>query len=254
MPSVAWLHVAPVKGLAVSAREEIELEPFGVAENRRFHLVDDDGRLLNGKTLGPLVRVRSSWDAASDVLRLELPDGSVVAAEVALGEPIDTDFYGRPVRGRLVAGPWAQALSALAGRGIRVVRSEELGVGVDRGRGAITLLSRLSLAELARHAGEDELDARRFRMLIGIDGCGAHEEDEWLGREVRVGHAVVRPLGQVGRCAVTTHDPDTGLRTVDTLRALRGYRPEGTEPLPFGVFGSVVTPGRVRRGDAVEAL
>jgi uncharacterized protein YcbX len=254
MPSVAWLHVAPVKGLAVSAREEIELEPFGVAENRRFHLVDDGGRLMNGKTLGPLVRVRSSWDAAAAVLRLELPDGSVVAEEVELGEPLETDFYGRPVAGRLVVGPWGDALSSLAGREIRVVCPNEEGVGVDRGRGAVTLLSRPALDVLAREAGEDELDARRFRMLIGIDGCGAHEEDEWLGRDVRVGEAVVRPLGQVGRCAVTTHDPDTGIRTVDTLRALRGYRPEGTEPLPFGIYGSVVSPGRVRLGDAVEPL
>jgi len=53
---------------------------------------------------------------------------------------------------------------------------------------------------------------------------------------------------------VTTQDPDTGVPTVDTLRALRSYRPEGTERLPFGVFGSVVAPGRVRVGDAVELV
>jgi len=254
MPSVAWLHVAPVKGLALSARDEVELEPFGVAENRRFHLVDENGRLMNGKTLGALVGVRASWDAAADVLRLELPDGSIVEGEIELGAAVDTDFYGRPVSGRLVAGPWAEALSSLAGRGLRLVRPDDVGAGVDRGRGAMTLLSRSSLGELARHAGEGELDPRRFRMLIGIDGCRAHEEDEWLGRDVRVGDAVVRPLGQVGRCAVTTQDPDTGVPTVDTLRALRSYRPEGTERLPFGVFGSVVAPGRVRVGDAVELV
>jgi len=238
----------------VSSRDEIELAPVGVVENRRFHLVDGGGRLLNGKTLGPLVRVRSSWDAERDVLELELPDGSVVEAPVELGEPLETDFYGRPVAGRLVVGPWSEALSSLAGRAIRVVRPDEEGVGVDRGRGAVSLLSRPALDVLARHAGEDELDARRFRMLIGIDGCRANEEDEWLGREVRVGEAIVRPLGQVGRCAVTTHDPETGIRTVDTLRALRSYRPEGTEPLPFGVYGAVVSAGRVRLGDTVEPL
>jgi uncharacterized protein YcbX len=254
MPTVAWLHVAPVKGLALSARDEVELEQFGVAENRRFHVIDAGGRLMNGKVLGPLVGVRAAWDAAADVLRLELPDGTAVEGEVELGGPTETNFYGRPVRGRLVVGPWAEALSSLAGRELRLVRPDEAGAGVDRGRGAVTLLSRSSLAELARRAGEDELDARRFRMLIGIDGCDAHEEDEWLGRDVRVGDAVVRPLGHVGRCAVTTQDPDSGIPTVDTLGALRAYRPEGTEPLPFGVFGAVARPGRIRVGDAVEPL
>ncbi len=52
---------------------------------------------------------------------------------------------------------------------------------------------------------------------------------------------------------MTTQDPDTGAVTLDTLRVLRDYRGdvETEEPLPFGVWGEVVTPGRVRVGDAV---
>jgi MOSC domain-containing protein len=250
--SVAWLHVAPVKGLAVVARDEIELERYGVEENRRFHLVDETGQLMNGKTLGMLMTVRPEWEAASRRLALTLPDGTRVESEVELGESLTTSFYGRPVRGTLVRGPWAEALSELAGRPLRLVSADELGVAVDRGGAPISLLSTASLGELARHAGEPEVDPRRFRMLIGVDGCRAHEEDEWLGREVQVGEAVVRPLGNVGRCAVTTQDPDTGVPTLDTLRTLRSYRPEGTEPLPFGVWGEVVEPGRVRVGDAVQ--
>ena len=59
----------------------------------------------------------------------------------------------------------------------------------------------------------------------------------------------------VGRCAVTTHDPDTGVRDLDTLRILARYRPpDSGEPLPIGVWGGVEQPGIVRVGDAVEAL
>jgi hypothetical protein len=253
---VAWLTVAPVKALALLARDEVQLEPFGVAENRRFHLVDENGRLLNRKIAGgELLQVQPAWDEASDRLALTLPDGSVVESAVALGEPVTTNFYGRPVAGREVVGPWADALSALADRHVRLVRPDDVGTGVDRGTGAaVTLLSRGSLDELAAHAGTDAVDERRFRMLIGVDGARAHEEDEWLGRTVRLGEAIVRPLGNVGRCAVTTQDPDTGVVDLDTLRLLRDYRPNGTEPLPFGVFGEVVEPGRVRVGDLVEPL
>ena len=49
-------------------------------------------------------------------------------------------------------------------------------------------------------------------MTIGVDGVEAHAEDGWIGERVRVGGAVVAVRAHVGRCAVTTRDPDTGLR------------------------------------------
>ena len=88
-----------------------------------------------------------------------------------------------------------------------------------------------------------------------IDGVAAHEEDGWVGRRVAFGDAVVRLHALVGRCAVTTHDPDTGVPDLDTLRILAGYRSvESEEPLPLGVWGGVEQPGRVRVGDIVEPL
>jgi uncharacterized protein YcbX len=97
-------------------------------------------------------------------------------------------------------------------------------------------------------------DGRRFRMLFTITSVSAHEEDTWVGRDVRIGDAVVRLHALVGRCAVTTHDPETGVPTLDTLHVLRAYRGDvpTDEPLPFGVWGEVVEPGRVRTGDTVE--
>ena len=91
-------------------------------------------------------------------------------------------------------------------------------------------------------------------MLFEIEGTAAHEEDKWLGRRVRTGAAVVIPRGNVGRCAVTTHNADTRVRDFDTLRVLKNYRGSvpTTEPLPFGVWAEVVQPGPVRVGDTVE--
>lgn len=254
--SVAWIAIAPVKGLALVQCKAVELEPFGVRENRRFHLVEDDGRLVNGKRFGPLVLVVPEWDEAAAVLRLRLPDGEEVAGEVATGEPIVTSFYGRPVPGRVVVGPWASALSALSGHALRLVQADEPWGGVDRGgRAGVSLVSRASLGALGEAAEASEpVDGRRFRMLFGLDGFGAHEEDGWLDRRVRIGGAVVRPLGNVGRCVVTTQNPETGVPDLDTLAALKRYRGEidTSEPLPFGVWGEVVEPGSVRVGDRVE--
>ena len=48
-----------------------------------------------------------------------------------------------------------------------------------------------SVTKLAELAGVG-VDARRFRMLVEVSGLAAHAEDGWVGREVRVGDALVR--------------------------------------------------------------
>jgi uncharacterized protein YcbX len=89
-------------------------------------------------------------------------------------------------------------------------------------------------------------------MLFEIDGVQAHEEDEWIAGDVQIGDARVVFNGDIGRCVVTSRDPDTGVIDLPTLLTLVSYRPVGrTEPLPFGIYGSVVAPGRVRVGDTV---
>ena len=90
-------------------------------------------------------------------------------------------------------------------------------------------------------------------MLVEVSGLAAHAEDGWVGREVRVGDALVRMHGHVGRCLVTGRNPDSGVSDLDTLELLRSYRTRiaTTEPLACGIYGEVIEPGAVRLGDAV---
>lgn len=255
---VAWLTIAPVKALGLVHPEAIELGANGVSADRRFFLVDEDGRLYNGKRDGRLVRIRPDYDEAGETLILHFPDGTTVTAGTDCGEPGQVPLYDRVVATRDLGGPLADAISDYAGRALRLLRVDPPATAVDRGsEGAISLLSVAALRGLAAEADvAGSVDARRFRMLIGIDGIEAHAEDGWAGRAVQIGEAVVRPREPVGRCAVTTHDPDTGEPDLDTLRVIGGYRGEvpTNEPVPFGVWGRVEQPGRVALGDSVCVL
>jgi uncharacterized protein YcbX len=254
-PHVAWIAIAPVKGLALLHPESVRLERFGVLENRRFHLIGEDGRLLNGKQLAPLVQVRAEWDEETGTLALGFPDGNVLERQIELGEKVSTSFYGRRlVKGRLVVGPWSDAISEFVGQPLRVVQPTEIGAGVDRAGGQVSILSTGSLRALGQAAGVSEpVDPRRFRMLFGVEGVAAHEEDEWLRRRVQIGEAEVEVIGNVGRCLVTSRHPDSGARNLPTLDVLAEYRGSAntTERLAFGVWGSVTRPGVVRLGDPV---
>jgi uncharacterized protein YcbX len=252
---VVRICIAPVKALHVFERDEVEVTRAGVVGDRRFWLVDRDRRLVNGKAHRELMRVRPEWDEASRRLALSFPDGSVVEGEVQPGELFEAELYGTPHPSRLVPGPWQEALSEFVGEPVTLLWSE--GGAQDRGNdrgGWASLISRGSLEQMRAEAGAAEpVDGRRFRMLFEIDGVEAHEEDTWLGNRVAIGDAVIVPLGDVGRCAVTTCDPDSGVSDFDTLKLLAGYRRDGvTEPLPFGVYCDVAVPGRVRVGDSVR--
>ncbi len=255
MTSVAWISVSPVKGLALRQLDECELTEGGVAGDRVFFLIDEEARLVNSKGLGALQQIVPRFDDEADMLELRFPDGTTVAEQVVVDGSLDAQFWGVAVPVRVVTGPWSEAISDFSGRSLRLVRPP--GPATDRMRsGAATLLGTASLRAIARVTGVEEVDGRRFRMNFGIDGLGEHEEDEWLGRRVRMGEAVVVPNGNVGRCAVTTQNPDTGEPDLDTLKALAAYRREveTTEPLPFGVHAAVAQAGRVRIGDPVEPL
>lgn len=209
--------------------------------------------MVNGRRIRKLSAVVADYDPERRRLRMSFPDGAVVDGEVELGEPMRADFFARELPVSPASGPWAAAISAYTGRDLRLVMVADGAPGTDRGRaGAVSLMSRASVARLEQEAGH-AVDPRRFRMLIEVGGVSAHAEDAWIGRRLQIGEARIRVNGNTGRCIVTGLDPDTGRGDMPTLELLRAYRSglDTTEPLALGVFGEVLVPGLLRRGDPV---
>ncbi len=263
MPRVARLSIAPVRGLGLSHPTSITLSEMGVVNDRRFYLVDEQGRLVDRLRVAELCRIFAETDADATWLRLTLPDGRVVEAEVKLDEPVQTDIYNRVAIGHVVGGPFAAALGTFVGRPVLLVRCDVPGgtrirKGETQVRNAVSLVSDGSLGELAKQLGVERVDGRRFRMLIELEGALAHEEDTWIGWSVEIGSAVISVTKPDARCAITTQDPNTGERDLDTLRAIlryRGFRPDDPEhKIDFGVLGEVLRPGRISVGDEVAVL
>ncbi len=253
MPSVARLSIAPVRSLGLEHPTEIDVTERGVVEDRRFYLTDDTNRLVDRIVVGRLVQVSAHTNPEATTLRMTFPDGTVVEDEVKLGEAVETPIHGRTGVGHVVIGPWGEALSPIAGRPITVIRCDR--PGGTRAGNPTSIISDGSLRELAANAGVDEVDPRRFRMLIDLEGARAHEEDSWIGGTIGIGDAILRVTKPDARCAITTQDPDTGERDLDTLRTIISYRGlRDGKHADFGVLADVERPGRIRVGDAVTVL
>jgi uncharacterized protein YcbX len=100
-----------------------------------------------------------------------------------------------------------------------------------------------TVAAFALDVGVD-IDRRRFRANLYLDGLEPEEEVGWVGRRIRAGSAVLEVVKRCVRCAVITRDPETTLASPELLRVLTQ-----TSETSMGVYCRVVTPGTVSTGD-----
>ena len=248
MAIVKAIYTSLVKSLALQSLSSVELGLSGIAEDRRFHLIDGGGRLLTQRQRPRLALVTASFDSSEGHLSLTFPDDGEIAGPVRLGEPVRTMIWGRPTPGNVVEGGWG--LSRLCSGPVRLVMTDQPGHSFDEY--PVSVLTQESVDLMSRLTeGKKEFEARRFRPTLLLEGAIPHEEDTWLGKQVAVGDvARIRIAAPDGRCAITAVDPDSGQRDFDTPRFLRAYRPSGRAPY-FGVYATVETPGVVSVGDEV---
>ncbi len=252
MITVAEINIAPVKSMALVPLQSVDLELGGITNDRRFYLVNEHGRLLTRRQVGRLAQLVTSWDAVSEQLRIEFPDGSVVEGRPELDRPVWTIVWGRRVRGRALQGDWMEAISEFCGQPALLMMSDLPCQVFDEF--PVSVLSRASVERLSSEMGmsDDEcLATDRFRPTLLLDGCESHEEDGWMNRAMEVGDAVVRILAPDPRCAIVDQDPVSGETDAEVVRSILGYRPNALAGY-FGVYGIVEKPGAVHVGDTVN--
>jgi uncharacterized protein YcbX len=250
--TVTRLSVTPVKGLTLHHPDSIELTEHGVPGDREFYLEDSTGRVQSCTRNRALYGLSSR--VADGVLEVTRGDEVLRRGAVDPASPVTSDFYGlHEVSGDTVADEgWSTFFSELIGKDVRFLRARESAYDVE----PVTLLGASSIEELSRRSGVEDIDPRRFRMLVDFEGGDPHVEDTWEGRLVRVGDALLRGGGPVQRCAATTRDPDSGAIDLQTLRHIAAYRGRQDSVFGlgsnFGVYATVLEPGTIRVGDHLE--
>lgn len=231
MPRVAALYRYPIKGFTPERRDELVVQPDGrIAGDRvlAFRFADAaepenrDGLDYWPKSKGlaleafpTLAALRVSYDHDAVRVRVAhddslLVDATLDAAGRAELTEIMTAFVLDSPEWKLLQREGRLPL-VLVGDGVRS-RFQ------DRSRGFVSVHSEASVDALSG-ALEQQVDDRRFRSNVVIDGVDAWDELSWEG-EVRIGDVRFNAEGPIVRCLATHANPDTGIRDAKVLTTL----------------------------------
>jgi uncharacterized protein YcbX len=265
-----------VKGCRGTDLPEAAVEPWGLAGDRRWLVVDADGRFVSQREQSSLARVlieqtlggilvsvagypplSVAAPGPDELLKVSVWSSAVLAA--AAGPEADAWFSAyldQPVRLVYLDDPTRRAVDPEFGRRGDVVNFAD---GYP-----LLLTSTASLDELGDWLtadGDEPVPMNRFRPNVVVTGFGPWAEDRW--RRVRIGAVTFRVAKPCGRCVVTTIDQFTGVRSNQPLRMLARKRrfgkslvfgqnliPETPGETPGGTPGG--TPAEIRVGDQVE--
>lgn len=263
---VAEIRIYPVKGLRGRPVTEAVVEPWGLAGDRRYMVVDaESGRFLSQRELPRMAVLEAAPRPGG--LDLSGPGLGLLA--------VDTPGAGAPSRAVTVwrdslqardAGDAAAAwLSGALGRACRLVHMAdpaaarrvdpdyaEAGDRVSFADGFPLLVTNAaSLADLNRRLGAP-VSMDRFRTNVAVVGAEAWAEDGW--QRLEIGPVPFAGTKDCARCAVTTVDQDTGERSPETepLRTLAQFRRKAGGRI---IFGQNLIPrgtGRIALGDTVR--
>lgn len=237
MTSLARYPVKSCRGQQLAAAT---LEPWGLAGDRRWMVVDDAGAAITAREVHRLLLVRPELTEGG--LHLSAP--GLPALDVATAEATDrvvVDVWGSRVPAVAAAAAAHAWFSEVVGRSARLVYLDDPRARPtnptrtrpdDRVSFAdgypLLLTTQESLDALneriaeGRHAAEGPLPMTRFRPSVVVQGAPAWAEDDW--RVIRISGVTFRAVKGCDRCVLTMLDPQTAAKGMEPIATLARYR------------------------------
>jgi uncharacterized protein len=278
---VAGLFVHPLKSAAAIEVDVLALDDRGAVGDRRWLVVDPDGRQITARDTPHLCLVRPIMSAASHAgaVRTNVDGPLILHAPamdpIALAIPESTKTREVSIWADMVpaidtgdaAADW---ITAALNRPARIVRLAESAqrplrakfsgtLSVENRRVAFSdgapllILGQSSVDALNARleaAGEQPVSASRFRPNVLLSHTLPHEEDAW--RDISIGDVMIAVGEPCARCVMLTIDPLTARGGVEPVRTLASYRKQNGTVM-FGMNATnAAADGKIRRGDIVR--
>lgn len=270
-PALGAVRIHPVKSLGARACDEAAVEPWGLAGDRRWMLIDSGSRVVTQRQQ-PRMALLSAELLPGGGLVLSAPGSPSLTVEVPdPARTVTAELHRSRVEVVSAADTAHAWFGARLGVEVRLVHldapSHRRPVDPQFGRPGETvsladsfplllttcasLDSLNSLVAQGDHPREGPLPMNRFRPNVVVDGTAPWAEDTW--ERIAIGEVAFRVVKPCGRCVITTTDQRTAERGREPLRTLARHRRDGKHV----VFGRHMIPegtGVIRVGDPVRVL
>jgi uncharacterized protein YcbX len=233
---IIGLRRYPVKSMRGEELNSVEVTSRGLLGDRAVALVDArTRRLVSGKRPRFWARMLELTASLQGGLKVTFPDGRVVSHDL---EPALADFLGREVY---------------------VLEEEDFEEGAFFDVAPLHLVTTRSLQSLSALAPGSRFELERFRpnVVLETSSEAPFPEDEWVGRELRLGPSVVvRVECATPRCVMATlpqGDLPLDKKVLKTM-ARHHRQPFLEVDCPaLGMYAQVISGGQLRVGDEVSA-
>ncbi|MBC6438122.1 MAG: MOSC domain-containing protein [Rhodobacteraceae bacterium] len=236
-----WRH--PIKGIGVEALDTVGLKvdrPLPL--DRAWAVLEEGGEATEG------------WRPCRNFLRgakgpaLMAVTARVEEEMVHLSHPNRPDLAINPdaAEAALPLFDWLAPIYPKDRRpAAALVKAPGIGLA-DANFASVSILNCASLCALSRKLGRN-LDPRRFRGNLWLEGLAPWEEFDLVGKRLRIGVAELELVEPISRCRATEASPETGCRDTATLQALE----DGWGHTRFGAYAMVRRGGKIGVGDRV---
>lgn len=260
---VTGLYIYPIKSLGPLSLQKTAIDAKGLVNDRRFMLIDGEGKFISQRNLPSLIRFHLSFLSNGGVEILDkvshLRKNLNFNPEV--GDLIDVQIWEDQVRARLVLEDFSDFFSDLLEMPVRLVQLDDDSPRIIKEKYQtsqskessfadslpILLCSDASISDLAQKVGA--FNFMRFRPNIIVNGNVAFEEDTW--EEIKMGNVQLFGAKPCARCQLVNVNPKTGVVSKEILKGLSEYRNFGGK-VYFGQQFVPMALGDINVGDLIS--
>lgn len=269
--TLTGLNRFPVKSCRGQAMDQAVIEPWGLAGDRRWMLVDTDGLVVTAREFPRMVLIEPRL-RADNGLKVTGPNAAHLSVDVPPFDALDdVRVHKHEVRAAPAAAGASAWFSEVIGLPVTLLYCDDptrrhpnpaFALPTDTVAFAdaypLLLASTASLDVLndwiaeGTHADEGPLPMARFRPNVVVSGSEPWAEDGW--RRIRIGTALFRVVKGCDRCTITMTDPVTAARSKEPIATLARHRRwDGETWFAMNIIPD--TPGTtISLGDEVEVL
>ncbi len=257
----------PLKSSTGIDIQQADVEPRGLKDDRRWLLVDTNGRFLTAREHPQLLQIHIALDGLCMTMNAPgMPALELNEARPDHGPRLEVVIWHDQVRATRMQATADAWCSEYLGIDCRMVymdeqceRSSDPEYSLNSDIVSFAdgfpclLISEASLQDLNSRAPL-QIDMGRFRPNLVISGCSAYAEDRW--RRLRIGTVEFAGVKACARCVLTTIDPKTSEKHTrqEPLRTLGTYRRRPDRSIDFGQNLIPRSSGTVHTGDPVQIL